>query len=277
MPQHAALDQGAASARGHCTVVVPCYNEAQRLRPQQFTRFLEEDLGIRFLFVNDGSTDETLAVLLGLQRLHPQWISVLDQQPNAGKAEAVRSGLLQAITDPGTIYVGFWDADLATPLDAIPDLLGKLSSTPGLEMVFGARVRLLGRHIHRKPVRHYLGRCFATVASSLLRLPIYDTQCGAKLFRVTPDLREILKGSFRSRWIFDVEILARFVALRQGNFDHLRHVIYEYPLERWEDVAGSRVKPFDFIRAVRELLHIYQTYLREPGSAPHAAGERARD
>ena len=277
MPQYAALDPGAVSARGRCTVVVPCYNEAQRLRPEQFTLFLAQGHGIRFLFVNDGSTDKTLFVLRALQQQHPEWIDVFDQQPNAGKAEAVRSGLLEAVKDPETAYVGFWDADLATPLNAIPDLLDKLSSTPGLEMVFGARIRLLGRHIHRKPVRHYLGRCFATVASSLLRLPIYDTQCGAKLFCVTPDLREILKGPFMSRWIFDVEILARFVALRQGNFDHLRDVIYEYPLERWEDVAGSRVKPFDFIRAMRELLQIHQTYLRHPGPASRTAGESTRD
>ena len=261
---------GVRSGPARCTVVVPCYNEARRLRPEQFTRFVEQGHGIRFLFVNDGSSDETLTILHQLQQRQPNFIGVLNKQPNAGKAEAVRAGMLAAMADPATTYVGFWDADLATPVDAIPNLLEKLRDTPGLEMVFGARIRLLGRHIHRKPARHYLGRCFATVASSLLRLPIYDTQCGAKLFCVTPDLRKVLAAPFMSRWIFDVEILARFVALNQRDFGHLHDVIYEYPLERWEDVAGSRVKPLDFVKAVRELLHIYQTYLRHPGSPPKA-------
>ncbi|KAK3287117.1 hypothetical protein CYMTET_5346 [Cymbomonas tetramitiformis] len=82
-------------------------------------------------------------------------------------------------------------------------------------MVFGARVALLGRYIQRKASRHYLGRIFATLASLVLDVPIYDTQCGAKMFRVTPDLNTVLSQPFRSRWIFDVELIARFVALRK--------------------------------------------------------------
>ena len=138
-------------------------------------------------------------------------------------------------------FIGFWDADLATPLEAIHDLLQKLIDQPRLQMVFGSRVRLLGRHVHRKAIRHYLGRVFATVVSGILRLAIYDTQCGAKIFRVTPDLSQILSQPFITRWVFDVEILARFIALK--NLHLLHDSIYEFPLETWEDVAGSKVSP----------------------------------
>ena len=245
-------------------MVVPCYNEAARLRTEAFVEFLrrEHSLATQILFVNDGSRDATLSILQSLRSRFPERIRVLDQQPNAGKAEAVRHGMLHAISSAECAITGFWDADLATPLEQILDLAAVLERDPRLTMVFGARVRLLGRHIHRQPLRHYLGRCFATTASTLLRLPIYDTQCGAKLFRVTPELREVLADPFQSRWIFDVELLARYMARHRGDPAAVRDHIYEYPLPVWTDVAGSKVGPLDFFTAFGELFRIYQRYLR---------------
>ena len=247
-----------------CTIVVPCYNEAVRLQPARFTEFLEQDEHVNFLLVNDGSRDDTLAVLRHLEMQHPDRIHVLDQQPNQGKAAAVRNGLLTAMARGDSAYVGFWDADLATPLYVIPLLLDKMLEDPHLEMVFGSRVRLLGHAIHRRPVRHYLGRIFATVVSTLLRMPIYDTQCGAKLFRITPHLRQILELPFQSRWIFDVEIIARFLAIHHRDTAYVCHVIYEKALPSWEDVAGSKVGPLDFFKAFYELMRIEKAYLRTP-------------
>lgn len=245
-----------------CVVVVPCYNEAARLQPLSFSEFLAEDQQVDFLFVNDGSSDATLSVLEALRSKHPERIHVLDKQPNGGKAEAVRSGMLAAIDLEGVAVTGFWDADLATPLDVIPELLNRLIEDPALEMIFGSRVRLLGHAIHRKPLRHYLGRCFATAVSIILELPIYDTQCGAKLFRITPDFRSLLASPFQSRWIFDVEIIARFMALHNKDASFADRAIYENPLPRWEDVAGSKVGPLDFFTAFYELMKIRRTFHR---------------
>ena len=120
-----------------------------------------------------------------------------------------------------------------------------------------SRVHLLGRHIERSAVRHYLGRVFATAVSVMSGLPIYDTQCGAKLLRADPVTREALEQPFVSRWIFDVELLARLVAgcARTGG-PPARERIVERPLRKWRDVAGSRLKPGDFARAVLELAQI---------------------
>lgn len=252
----AECEQGAAT----CTIVVPCYNEEQRLPVAKFHEFLVRRPRIRFLFVNDGSSDQTLGLLNRMREEYPDCIEVLDLAVNAGKAEAVRSGMLRAIASQQADFVGFWDADLATPLAAIPKMLNKLIRSSQLAMVFGARVRLLGREIQRKPLRHYLGRVFATVASLMLRLPVYDTQCGAKIFRVTPDLSKMLKDPFQSRWIFDVELLARFLAAHRGDRQRAHDAIYEYPLKRWSDVAGSKVHPADFAKAFYELMRIRARY-----------------
>jgi hypothetical protein len=72
---------------------------------------------------------------------------------------------------------------------------------------------MLGRDIRRSAFRHYAGRLFATFASLQLRLPVYDTQCGAKIFRATPEVVALFGRPFRLRWCFDVEVLSRFDAL----------------------------------------------------------------
>ncbi len=230
--------------------------------PECFSAFCAGASDVHFLFVNDGSTDSTGHILEQLHQSNPNAFSWLNLERNGGKAAAVRAGVLMAMGDPKTRFVGYWDADLATPLESIPHFMKRFETTPPVDMVFGARVRLLGRDIQRRPVRHYLGRCFATVASLVLRLPIYDTQCGAKIFRVTPELREVFTAPFLTSWVFDVEILARFMAQRHGNSQSMSHAIFEYPLHQWKDVAGSRVKPLDFVKAFWELLRIYWVYLR---------------
>ena len=245
-----------------CVLVVPCYNEARRFLAGEFRAFLSHRTGISVLFVNDGSTDDTFAVLKRLETEMPSCIEVLHLPQNSGKAEAVRKGMLHALNTQGITCVGFWDADLATPLDAVDELLCILADNPDIQMVFGSRVKLLGRNIERRAVRHYLGRVFATCASMVLRLPIYDTQCGAKLFRVTSDLGAVLQHPFQSRWIFDVEILARFQQVRAdaGVGRALSGVIYEFPLRCWRDVPGSKLRPKDFLTAFRDLLSIHRRY-----------------
>lgn len=262
---------------GECTVVVPCYNEARRFRMEAYEQFLFDarSSGIALLFVNDGSRDETLSIIEQLRAKFPERVSVLDQQPNRGKAEAVRNGMLHVIASGKARFTGFWDADLATPLAQIPDLLNFMISEQRLNLVFGARVRLLGHDIHRQPVRHYLGRFFATAVSLLLKMPIYDTQCGAKLFRITPELEQVLVQPFLSRWIFDVEILARFLTARGGDERSLEKEICEFPLPTWTDVAGSKVSPMDFFKAVGELATIYRRTLHDGNFAPVDARPRA--
>ena len=241
-------------------LVVPCYNEQARLDVPAFEKFIALVEDVSFVFVNDGSKDATLEILLALQQKYPEQVRALDVQPNQGKAEAVRRGMLLAMSDQNFDYAGFWDADLATPLNALELFVDVLERIPTVDMVFGTRVALLGRNIERKLSRHYLGRVFATGASIVLSLPVYDTQCGAKLFRVNEQCRALFDEPFGSRWIFDIEVVARYCLERSGLAG-----IYEQPLDQWRDVGESKVRPVDFIRAIGELVIIYRTYSR-PGN-----------
>ncbi len=235
-------------------IVIPCYNEEGRFDSDAFAHCLRVQPNTSLILVNDGSTDGTLAKLEEFAGTHPGRVQVIDQNPNAGKAEAVRRGMLQAM-DSGAAFAGYWDADLATPLEAIPEFLELFHHYPETELVLGSRVALLGRQIERKPLRHYLGRIFATGASLVLGLPVYDTQCGAKLMRCSEETRALFASPFSSRWIFDVEMLARYL---QGRV--VPHQIREHPLQRWTDVAGSKVKPIDFVRAFGELIRVKRRY-----------------
>ena len=236
-------------------IIIPCYNEAKRLRPEAFLRALSNEPGLRFLFVNDGSSDTTLHVLTTLREKNPGQISILNLARNSGKAEAVRRGMLEALTEPCD-YVGYWDADLATPLDAIGEFLSVFNHD-GIEAVIGSRVCLLGRKIQRKAWRHYVGRVFATCVSLLLRLKIYDTQCGAKLFKNTPILHQIFCTPFKVTWTFDVELLARFILLRGMSPGELASTWVEYPLHEWKDIKGSKIGIKDYIRGGVEFCTLF--------------------
>jgi dolichyl-phosphate beta-glucosyltransferase len=247
------------------TIVVPCHNEAQRLDVAAFRCFIGESANVRILFVNDGSGDETLRIVNRIVAEKPARFQILDLGQNFGKAEAVRRGVLQAANERAD-FIGFWDADLATPLAVIDRFVEVLSRRPELSLVMGVRLSLMGHAIHRRPVRGWLGTEFARIVSLAFGQRLHDTQCGAKLFRVTPETIAAFSEPFASRWIFDVELLARLKQLWRGSANSLRQRVYEYPLDQWQDVAGSKLKRGDFFKAFGELAVIWWRYLR-PGAA----------
>lgn len=254
--------------RPHLTLVVPSYNEAGRLRADAFIEGVDRQPEANLLFVDDGSVDETRDVLERIARQRPDRIQVLSLAKNQGKAEAVRQGLLEALRGPAT-HVGYWDADLATPLDAVPDFMRVFALYPHLEVVIGSRAQLMGRRIQRRAARHYTGRVFATIASLVLDLPVYDTQCGAKVFSRTARLQRILARPFLSRWIFDVELLSRYLDDQPASADEpgpSKSRIYELGLKTWIDEPGSKVRTKDGIRAFSDLYRIYRH--RRNGSRP---------
>jgi dolichyl-phosphate beta-glucosyltransferase len=237
-------------------LVVPCFNEAARLKSADFLAYLAADTRVSFCFVNDGSTDKTAAVLAELATSQPDRILTLSLAQNAGKAEAVRRGCLHAAGVRRFDFVGYWDADLATPLSELGPMLETLERFPSCQLVLGSRWRRLGSNITRRTARHALGRVFATAASLVLDLPVYDSQCGAKVFR-SAVIDALFNEPFMTRWLFDVELLAR---LKNHSGAAISKAVIEVPLTHWHDVGGSRLGPAEMLTVPVGLFRIHRHY-----------------
>jgi glycosyltransferase involved in cell wall biosynthesis len=238
-------------------LVIPCYNEELRLDVAAFERFLDTTPGACLCFVNDGSRDGTDGVLAGMAQRHPDRALAVNLPINGGKAEAVRHGLLRAYAWKRFAYVGYWDADLATPLEEASVMHRLAASRPEVLIVMGLRLNRLGASIQVTPERHYLGRMFATGASLTLGLPVYDTQCGAKLVEASM-VPKLFGEPFISRWIFDVEVLARLRNLIGR--EAILTAVVEMPLQTWHGISGSKMRPAAMLRAPLELLAIARRY-----------------
>jgi len=242
--------------RAQSAIVIPCYNEEKRLQIPLFLTFLRQCPDMHFVFVNDGSTDGTEQMLHAFCSAHPEQSSLLSLSKNAGKAEAVRQGLQLAVQQMSA-FVGYWDADLSTTLECIPEFLRVLNDHPAVELVSGSRVRLYQHRIERSMVRHYAGRIIATLIGFLFHLCMYDTQCGAKIFRSTPHLSAVLRDSFRSRWFFDLEIILRLQIEKGEKASSGSMFIFEVPLRSWTHHSGSKLRMRDFARVSLELIRVF--------------------
>ena len=238
-------------------IIIPCYNEEKRIDLEAYDSFLasEHSNDLQLVFVNDGSTDKTDVVLKELQQNYEN-IKLISLEKNSGKAEAIRSAVLELKLEDYQ-YVGYFDADLASPLSEINRLLSianERNDPPYL--VLGSRIKILGlTSIKRKLSRHYFGRVFATIVSKMLKLPIYDTQCGLKLIR-TDQAKALFEREFISSWLFDVELIFRLKELSSMASNR----IIEVPLMQWEDKKGSKIKFWHFLSVPFELLRIYIRY-----------------
>jgi glycosyltransferase involved in cell wall biosynthesis len=235
------------------TLIIPCYNEALRFNAASVGTLLDDD-AVDLVLVDDGSTDATRKILEQMAHVRPNRVRVVGLDKNGGKAEAVRRGLAAAI-EAGAGIVGYLDADLATPASEMHRLI-RIMRSGDAQVVMGARCALLGRRIERSAVRHYLGRVFATFASLSLRLPVYDTQCGAKLFRVSSTLADAVSEPFISRWAFDVELLGRLLLGSEHAPPIEISSVWEEPLQTWCDVKGSKLSPRQMIKAALDLATI---------------------
>lgn len=224
-------------------VVIPAYNEAARLPIllADIRAYLESPTAagrsfeVHFSIVDDGSRPEDFAATGRLVAEHglQDSIDILRFERNRGKGAAIRAGFERGLAGSFD-YLGFMDADSSVPVSELHRLLVYLTATGpalGLAGAIGSRVRMLGREVARSPVRHSIGRVFATFVAIYFRCPVYDTQCGLKVFE-RHVLQRYLHIPSDERWVWDTQLLLAMV--RGGER------IHEVPID-WTDIGHSKL------------------------------------
>lgn len=236
-------------------IVIPLYNEASRFDSKALLDYTQNH-DIDFFLVNDGSTDKSKEIIESLAKDN-QKITSLNLSTNKGKAEAIRTAILKIATNNFYDYVGYFDADFATPLNEIQHFIDAINKTQKT-FIMGIRLKRIGANIKRYKSRHYFGRIVASIISEIiLKLPVYDTQCGAKLVK-TDLAQELFRKPFISKWFFDVELVARMKNIHGK--EYCLNNILELPLNTWIDKGHSKISITDLIKTPFILMKLFMVY-----------------
>jgi len=236
-------------------IVIPCYNEEKRLDKKRMLNFLEAQKNVLLCFVNDGSSDNTLEVLNSIKIAYPNNVEAISTPKNLGKAEAVRTGITYCNKNLKFNKIAYLDADLATTLEECYEI-SKLV-THEVVFAFGSRIKKIDTNIQRKKSRFLIGRVIATFISKQLKLGVYDTQCGCKIFDSKLS-KNIFNEKFISKWLFDVELFHRIIKIY--GVEKMHKICKEVPLKSWIDYDDSKVKMTYFFKLWLDLYRIQKHY-----------------
>mgnify|MGYP005840539049 CR=1 FL=1 len=240
-------------------IIVPCFNEANRLNKIAFTNFLKKNPDVKIVFSDDGSIDNTIKLLEEIQTDFKSQIYICRLKTNVGKAEAVKKGVLYSFDQDFSFNkIAYLDADLSVSLEECLSFSNQLSNK--ILFVFGSRISKIDNTIVRSDFRHYSGRFVATIIANLLNIAVYDTQCGCKIFNAEL-AKTIFQESFISKWLFDVELFFRIIKLYSK--EELKEISLEIPLKTWIDTGDSKVKLSYFFKMWRDLYLIKKQYGRD--------------
>jgi dolichyl-phosphate beta-glucosyltransferase len=179
------------------TVILPCYNEAERLPGtlQALLAHLSAAPGeVEVLVVDDGSTDATVSVAEAVAAADRR-VQVLSYRPNRGKGFAVRTGMLAA---RGELVV-FTDADGSYSPSDLDRIVAALDQAP---VAIGTRAGDASGPVARRAA----SRVFNLAIRGAVGLPFGDTQSGLKGFRRAA-AQQIFSQARVDGFAFDVEVL----------------------------------------------------------------------
>ena len=236
-------------------IVIPCFNEANRFEKQKFIDFINNTNDVGLVFVDDGSTDKTFQLLSKLSGEFSNRMSVVRCETNKGKASAVKAGFQFVFDNFSCKKIAYLDADLSASLEECQAI--SILVDGEIKFVFGSRILKIDNVIKRKWYRYFFGRIVATFISRSLGLPVYDTQCGCKIFEISL-AKKIFTDPFISRWLFDVELFHRMIRL--FGRENMPAQTKEVPLNAWIDAKKSKVKFTYFFKLWLDLFAINSFY-----------------
>jgi dolichyl-phosphate beta-glucosyltransferase len=245
--------------RGSLSVLIPAYNEQDRIEPtvRTIVRWLREQRRrFEVVVVDDGSRDRTGTVVHDLRsELHE--VRLIRLARNHGKGYAVRAGVLNARCD----LILFSDADLATPIEELTRLEAALSD--GAAIAIGSREMPSDSvRVRARPYRRVMGRTFHALVQLLTVRGFRDTQCGFKLFRGAA-AQDLFSRIRMDGYTFDVELL--LIAGRRG------YRVAEVPVN-WVHQPGSKVNLVtDSARMLWDLIRIRQLTMSGTYDSAHVA------
>lgn len=228
--------------RSDLAIVIPAFNEAagipatlDELRTYLAARPWSWEIRV----VDDGSIDDTAAIVEGISRIDPR--VVLQRERHTGKGAAVRAGFLAS----NAAYRFLCDADLSMPVRELERFMPP--AVGDADVAIGSREAPGARRVGEPVVRHLAGRAFNAAVRGLMVPGIQDTQCGFKMFTAAA-ADAIFPHVTVEGWAFDIEVL--YIAQLRG----LR--VREVPIE-WHFRDDSRVRMLrDSIAMLGELLRI---------------------
>ncbi|MED9787110.1 glucosyl transferase family 2 [Latilactobacillus curvatus] len=158
------------------SIIVPCYNEQESI--PLFYAAVEKvaatlaDHCIEYIFVNDGSADESLAEMRALQAQDPEHVHYISFSRNFGKEAALYAGLQAATGD----YVSVMDVDLQDPPELLPEMIHGIE-VEGYDCVGTRRTTRAGE----PPVRSFFAKQFYKIINRISQTEIVD---GARDYRL---------------------------------------------------------------------------------------------
>jgi len=214
------------------SVIIPTFNEQNRIHQTIqviSTYFAQRQIKIELIIIDDGSKDDTLAVLQEECSLLSTSITILQNRENRGKGYSIKRGMLHA---KGDLRL-FTDADLSTPINEYEKIEGALVEE-GYDIAIGSRALAQSKKtIPQNFVRDRMGKLFGWIVRWLLLPDIQDSQCGFKAF-TAECAQKIFPELTISRFSFDPELLC--IAKK------MQYRIKEVPIT-WENNFDSKFRP----------------------------------
>lgn len=230
----------------YLSVIVPAYNEAERLPRtlERFNKYLSSTgFTYEILVALDGPSDRTREVLREMRREIPH-LKVMDRPVNHGKGFTVKEGMLRAA---GRIRL-FTDADNSTDIAHFDKMIPLFKD--GYDIVIASRhskdAAGAQQAVPQARYKRIVGQFGNIIIQSVAVPGIWDTQCGFKAFRAEVAER-IFSQTTIEGWAFDIEILA---VARAANYKI--GIIPAY----WVNDARSHVRWFDYLRVLGDTLRV---------------------